>query len=150
MTTSDSTLILLDTNVLVYAADESSEFHEQSKAVRDAGAKGDIAMCLCPQVLCELYAVTTDPRRVTNPLSREQAVAEVENYYRAKRFTKIYPNPEMMRVIFELLHKYSVTRQEIFDLQLVATMLSNDVRKIYTFNHSHFRTFESEIEILIP
>jgi predicted nucleic acid-binding protein len=39
MTTSE--LALLDTNILVYAADETSEFHVPAKAIRDRGVQGD-------------------------------------------------------------------------------------------------------------
>jgi predicted nucleic acid-binding protein len=37
----------------------------------------------------------------------------------------------------------------IFDLQLVATMLANGVRRIYTFNRSDFEVFE-ELMVLAP
>ena len=62
---------------------------------------------------------------------------------------KIYPGGEVIREILELLKRYKVTRQEIFDLQLVATMLLNDVRRIYTYNSDDFDKYE-EIEVLKP
>jgi len=40
MTTAE--LTLLDTNILVYAADESSEFHASSKLLRDQGVQDDL------------------------------------------------------------------------------------------------------------
>jgi hypothetical protein len=41
------------------------------------------------------------------------------------------------------------TKQEIFDLQLVATMLSNNVSRLYTYNKDDFIKFK-EIEVLTP
>lgn len=38
---------------------------------------------------------------------------------------------------------------EVFDLQLVATMLANGVIHIYTFNQSDFLKY-SEIQALLP
>ena len=38
---------------------------------------------------------------------------------------------------------------EIFNLQLVATMLSNSVTRLYTYNQSDFSQFK-EIEVLLP
>jgi hypothetical protein len=45
--------------------------------------------------------------------------------------------------------RHPATRGKIFDLQLVATMLGNGVRKIYTLNRSDFEPFD-EIEVLVP
>ena len=46
MTTSE--LTLLDTNILVYAADETSVFHTPSKQVRDRGMQGEIPVAVSP------------------------------------------------------------------------------------------------------
>ena len=48
-----------------------------------------------------------------------------------------------------LLERYNVTRQDIFDLQLVATMLSNGVSRLFTFNEEDFSKF-GEIEVVVP
>jgi hypothetical protein len=42
-----------DTNVLVYAADETSPFHHRSRDLRDRGLSGQTSLCVCPQVLIE-------------------------------------------------------------------------------------------------
>ena len=48
-----------------------------------------------------------------------------------------------------LLKQYDIRKQEIFDLQLVSTILSNNINRIYTYNREHFLKF-SELEVLIP
>lgn len=68
MTTSEEALV--DTNVLIYAADEASEFHEAAKELRDRGAQGDVQLVVSPQILMEFFAVITNPRRVQNPFAR--------------------------------------------------------------------------------
>ncbi len=75
MTTSKQTC-LIDTNILVYAADTTSPFHAASKTLRDRGMKGEISLCVTPQVLLEYFAVVTSPKRVTNPIEPEQAIEE--------------------------------------------------------------------------
>jgi predicted nucleic acid-binding protein len=57
---------LLDTNVLVYAADGTSPFHRASKNLRDRGLRGELSLCVFPQILSELFAVITNPKRVSN------------------------------------------------------------------------------------
>lgn len=58
---------LLDTNILVYAADKNSSFYQASISLRDKGLKGDIPLCICPQTLSEFFAIVTDPKRVEQP-----------------------------------------------------------------------------------
>jgi len=147
MTTSE--ISLLDTNILVYAADESSPFHQATVDLRDKGLKGETLLCICPQILNEFFAIVTDPKRVHNPRTQKEAILEMEKYFHAKNILKIYPGPEITEKILDLLKRYEIARQEIFDLQLVATMLSNNITRLYTYNHDDFSKFE-EIEVLSP
>ena len=144
-----SEMSFIDTNVLVYAADHSSPFHKRSVDLRERGLSGDIPLCLSPQVLSELFAVLTHPKRVNNPLSQGEALAEIEKYYRSVSIKKIYQGPAAFEIMLDLLKRYEVSRQDIFDLQAVATMLANKVTRIYTFNRHHFEAFE-EVEVLTP
>ena len=48
-----------------------------------------------------------------------------------------------------LLRRRPVTGGDIFDLQIVATMKANGVRRIYTFNTDDFEVF-SELEVVTP
>jgi len=147
MTTSD--IGLLDTNVLVYAADEASPFHHAATALRDKGFRGETPVCVCPQVLHEFFAVITDPKRVTNPLGQKDAQKEIEKYFYSKHIVKIFPEPEVMEKMFNLLTRYKVAAQEIFDLRLVATMISNNVSRLYTYNTEDFAQYK-EIEVVTP
>jgi predicted nucleic acid-binding protein len=48
-----------------------------------------------------------------------------------------------------LVRHHPVSGRKIFDVQLVATLLANGVRKLYTFNRTDFEPF-AEIEVLTP
>ena len=144
---SASNLSVLDTNVLVYAADESSEFHEASRTLRD---REDIALAVTPQILMEFYAIITDPRRVASPRSAEEARGEVAKYVHSPHIVTLHPSPDVLTRVIALLAAYpQVTRQNIFDLFIVATMLGNGVNRIYTFNDQDFSLF-TEVEVLRP
>lgn len=49
--TSSENWAFLDTNILVYAADELSPFHLACKELCNRGRKNELALCLAPQVL---------------------------------------------------------------------------------------------------
>jgi predicted nucleic acid-binding protein len=86
---------------------------------------------------------------VTNPRTQEEAVAEIEKYLKEEHLLKLYPGPDILDIMLDLLRHYEIKRQAIFDLQLVAAMLSNNIKRIYTFNQGHFEKF-TEIEALEP
>jgi hypothetical protein len=52
-------------------------------------------------------------------------------------------------ILLELLQRQPVTGGAIFDLQIVASMRGNDVRRIYTFNSGDFETFP-ELTVIVP
>jgi predicted nucleic acid-binding protein len=98
----------------------------------------------------EFFAVITSPRRVTTPRSPEEARAEVEKYARAANILKMYPDSTALEQTLDLMQQHpQVTRQDIFDLFLVATMMANGVTRIYTFNQQHFTRFAG-VEVLTP
>jgi len=51
--------------------------------------------------------------------------------------------------MFGLLKRYRIRKQEVFDAQLIAGMLSNKVTRIYTFNQDHFAMYVL-IQVLKP
>ncbi|MFH1147138.1 MAG: hypothetical protein V1736_05455 [Pseudomonadota bacterium] len=111
--------------------------------------EGKTSLCIFPQILSEFYAIITDSKRISNPRNQEEAVAEIEKYLKAKHLLKFYPESDVVDIMLDLLRRYDIRKQEIFDTQLVAAMLSNNITRIYTFNRNHFSKF-SEIEVLEP
>jgi predicted nucleic acid-binding protein len=142
-------LILLDTNVLVYGQEKQSEFFQRSRAVIEQGFEGALSLCICPQVLMEFHSTVTNPKRVTKPVSVDESLIEIEKYLSSKNIRKIYPVKHTLSEALRLISSYQIKKQEVYDTQLVATMLTNDVTQIYTFNVDHFRQFK-EIEVFTP
>ncbi|MCS7197681.1 MAG: type II toxin-antitoxin system VapC family toxin [Candidatus Bipolaricaulota bacterium] len=140
-------IYLLDSNILVYAADRDAPYHREAKEFRDKAVQGQISACISPTILTEFYAIVTDSRRVRNPLSPGEALREVEAYSKALKV--IYPSSAAIEKLKELIGKYKVKRQQIFDLFIVATMLEHNVDTIYTMNKKDFSQF-SEIQVETP
>jgi len=147
MTTSE--IALIDSNILVYATQTISQFYLPAKRLRDKGISGELSLCVCPQVLKEFFAVITSPKRVTHPCTPGEAITEIKKYIESKNIIKLPPREDVLDKMIALLEKYETKQQLIFDVQLVATMLSNGVTKIYTYNQEHFARF-GEIEVSSP
>jgi predicted nucleic acid-binding protein len=142
----------LDTNILVYAVDEQSGFHAVCRdLLTDASRErpGGGLYCVTPQVLAEFFAVVTSPRRVKNPRSAGETLEVIERLLGLPGLA-VLPIP--VDVVFRwvsLVRAYELRSSDVFDAQLVATMLANGVRKIYTFDRPHFQRF-SDLQVLTP
>ena len=142
-------LALVDANVLVYATYPESEHHVPARALLDRAQSGQVRLCVTSQILAEFYAVVTDSRRVTEPRQPEEAIEAVQDFLHMPGLTLLPMPADVVPRWIDLARKYPVTRGAIFDIQLVASMLANDVPRIYTFNRPHFEKL-AELEVLTP
>ena len=125
-------MILLDTNILVYATNTACEFHKIASKIRDDVITGEIKGCISLQNIAEFYSVITSQKRVQKPLSSEEAIEEIKKYTQAEKLLKIHFNNRTINILCNLATKYKVKAQSIYDLKIVATMLANGVSKIFT------------------
>ncbi|MBM3149679.1 MAG: PIN domain-containing protein [Chloroflexi bacterium] len=140
--------VFIDTNILVYASNEDSLHHAKAKAVIQSINDGDLPACLSTQVLAEFFATVTNSRKVARPLKPGQAAEAVEGYLDSD-ILKLAPNEDILRLTLALAEQHQVIGPDIFDAQIVATMLQNRVRTIYTANTDDFKKY-SEIKTVNP
>lgn len=142
-------MTLVDSNLLVHAHAGRSPFHEAAKRVIDQAASGELEACLTPQVLCEFFAVTTNERLFKPALSPREAAREIAVYWTKSRFRRVVPKETTLERLLGLLERHPVIEQRIFDAFLVATMLDNGVRMIYTQNTKDFEIYP-ELQVVNP
>lgn len=136
-----SNLLLFDSNILVYAHNEDSLLHSQAIKLVTRVIKGEIFGSLASQNLLEFYSVITDRRRVADPITPKLASGLI-NQYLSSPFEIIYPNLNTNKIMIELLKKNEFEDGQIFDVFLIATMLSNNIRRIVTANVKDFKKFD--------
>ena len=92
----------------------------------------------------------TDRRGLEQPLPSAEAAEEVRKYLDSERILMIFPTPATWPLLLDsLLNQRPTAGLAIHDLHLAATMLSNGVKRIYTFNAKHFKPL-SELEAIVP
>lgn len=133
--------LLFDSNVLVYAHNKDSLFHSQAIKLVTKVIKGEIFGCLASQNLLEFYSIITDRKRLTNPIAPKLAT-ELVNQYLSSPFEIIYPNLNTNKITVEFLKKNEFKDGQIFDVFLIATMLSNNIKHIVTANVKDFNKFD--------
>jgi len=129
-------MILLDTNILVYAVKVDDPRHVVSRALIDAVTMGWLYGCVFPQNLLEFYSVTTNPRRVAGALSSNEAFAEISNIRAA--FTVVPPEESSLDLLESLISSTDVTGSDVYDVFLVAQMQDAGIDVICTYNTHDF------------
>ncbi|MDA2920737.1 hypothetical protein MYX76_14815 [Desulfobacterota bacterium AH_259_B03_O07] len=133
----------LDANILVYAYNLDSPLNQKAYAfLKEEVLSGNLKACLPYQSLYEFYSIVTNPKRVERPLEPRKAREIIETYMKARNFPNIYPRKSNLRNVLNLLTKYVISRQEIFDLVFVATLIDNGVDGVITRNAKHFSMFD--------
>jgi toxin-antitoxin system PIN domain toxin len=138
---------IVDANVLVYAMDADAPQHAASRALLEAARNKSTTFYVTLQILCEFYSIVTNARRVPKPRSSVDALSAISSLL---SFLHVLPVPA--RVVegwLDLLRRRRVTGGDVFDLQLVATMLANGIQRIYTFNTDDFKVF-TELIVVTP
>lgn len=133
----------LDTNILVYAHNTASPYHEAAKLfvekqMNSRNEDGSLDVCLPAQVVMEFINVVTW-ERLGKSLSVKQALEIVQGYLNAG-VSIINQHSTQLQTFLELMQSVT-TRKKIFDVSLAATLKDNGVTGLYTVNTKDFEGF---------
>jgi predicted nucleic acid-binding protein len=142
-------LALVDTNVLVYALFPDAPQHVAARALLDRALEVGAGLCVSLTIVSEFISIVTDSRRVTSPRSPDDAAQTVEKILALPGMTVIPIPPDVIERVLVLVRAYRVTGASLFDFQIIATMLGNGLRRVYTYNRSDFEKVH-EIDVLTP
>lgn len=143
------TACLLDSNILVYANNEDSPFHNPCKRLVEDAIDGHFRAYIAHQNLLELYAVVTDKRRVEKPLTPKSANSLINFYLTTGNVSILYPSPATFGILGKLIAAHAPLSHGVFDIVLVALMIENGISTIHTANTRHFANFK-EITAVSP
>lgn len=139
-------MFIVDTNILVYAHNESSERHTKAyEFVQEKVQTG--RMCLSHQILKELYRVLT--QKLQYPLSPRSAWDIINHYLQNPSVTILIPVSTTFSLLQDLCLRYNIRGSHVFDANIVSLMLDNNINTIYTENVKHFKVFR-EIQVINP
>ena len=140
---------IVDANVLAYALNADTPQHASSRALLDAASDAATTLYVTSQILCEVYSLITNPRRVVVATPPEEALGIISSLLALPGIQVLPTTAAAVNEMIKLLGRRPVTGGDVFDLQIVATMLANGVDRIYTFNTGDFSPFE-ELKVVEP
>jgi len=138
-------LHLIDSNILVYAYDYSDEIkNEKARKLLEECWTGKTEFAICLQNLSEFYIVIT--KKVKNPLEKKEAKEIVEEFIEFKNWKKLTQKESTLIKAMEIADKYNVG---YYDALIAATMLENNLTRIYTEDVKDFNKIK-ELEVINP
>lgn len=137
-------MFALDTNILVYAHNLASPFHQKAKLfveqiIGEEDEAGSPVICIPLQVCAEFINVCTR-QTIGKPLSIPDAVKEIRRYDEFLNIPILYPNSSQLNTFLTLLES-TTTRKKIFDVYLAATLKDHKIEGLYTVNVDDFKEF---------
>lgn len=135
--------VLVDSNIIIYSLTEKSP---KIKASQEFISGNQSALSITHQVILESLRVLTHPK-FKCPMNYKKALNAVWTI--ADALDIISPNSETILVAKELISKYELESNRVFDAYLVATALTNGIGTIATDDVRHFKKFR-KIKVVNP
>ncbi len=119
--------MLIDVNVLLYAEDQASPFHEPVRTWLESALNGAARVGLPWHSLVGFVRLRTNPRMYGEPLTGDEAWARVEQWLAARASWVPVPGSTHPTVLGALIRKYHLAANSIPDAHLAALAIEHGV-----------------------
>lgn len=137
-----------DANILLYASNESSEFHARAKVfLNDRQADSDI-LCLTWPVLMAFQRIATHPSIFSNPMSGETAWGNVQQLLKLPRARVIQETASFALDYAEVSKSAGIYGNLVPDAHIATILRQHGVRRFYTAD-TDFKKF-GFLEVVNP
>lgn len=136
--------VFIDTNVLVYA-NRSTSIHHRQALVRMGALGSTDELFLSRQAIREYLAAVTRPDATAPAVPMPTALAELGRM--VQLFTVLEDSPAVMGELVRLLARFPTGGRQVYDANIVATMLTYGVDRLLTFNAADFKRFSGLIQL---
>jgi hypothetical protein len=113
-------MIIPDVNLLLYASDHQSPFHNEARKWWQATLHGNTQIGFCAPVIFAFVRLATHPKIFLRPLSVEQAFAHVENWIQFPTAQWLVPDDSHLARVKALLLKAGTGGDLVTDAQVAA------------------------------
>lgn len=138
----------VDTNVLLYASNSDAQEHTRAVALIERLMSGpELVVILWPTIMGYLR-IATHPAVFTRPLTPAEAMANVEAMVGRAHVRTVGESPRFWAAYTRVTEEVSPRGNDVPDAHLVAMMLDQGVRTIWTRDRG-FRRFRG-IEVRDP
>ena len=126
-------MIIPDINILIYAYDRTSPYHEESRLWWEETVNSGVSIGLPAIVILGFLRITTHPRVWATPMPIKVALEIVDSWLGQPTVTPIDPTSQHWRLLSEFLLKVQLGGKLVSDAHLAAiarehraTLVTND------------------------
>ncbi|WP_454628901.1 TA system VapC family ribonuclease toxin [Bradyrhizobium cenepequi] len=132
----------LDVNVLLYASDRSSDFHDRARRFVETCAAGPEILCLAWPTLMSYLRIATHSRIFSAPLSPDEALANIRALLALAHVRAVSELDGFLDAYKHIAGEAPVRGNLVPDAHLAAILFQHGVRTLYS-NDRDFRKFQS-------
>lgn len=118
-------MIVVDANLLIYAANAEAPLHKRAKAWMERTLCGPDTVGLPWIVLLAVIRLTTRPAAFRNPIDLEDALSLVEAWLNEPSVTVVHPGPHHWRILSDLLRAVGAGGNLTSDAHLAAMAIEH-------------------------
>lgn len=132
-------MIAVDTNVLVHAHREDSEWHGPAAAAVRGLAEGRGPWAIPWPCVYEFLAIVTHPRIYDSPTPVERAVDQVDAWLESPTLVMLAEGVDHWSGVRTLVAAGRATGPRVHDARVAALCLAHGVRELWTADHDFSR-----------
>lgn len=125
-------MIAVDTNILVYAHREDSQFHIKASACISSLSEGTASWAIPWPCVHEFLAITTRPRNYNPPTPLPLAIRQIEMWMESPALSLLAESGRHWPELCEIALAGRVTGALIHDARVVAICRQHGVRELWT------------------
>ena len=118
-------MILLDANLLLYAYDSESPYHEPSRSWLESTLSSGRAVRLALVTLLAFVRIASDRRIYTHPLSPEEACSLVEQWLALPNVRLLQPGPRAWRLLSTMCEEGQAKGAMVMDAHIAALAMEH-------------------------
>jgi uncharacterized protein len=119
--------VIVDANILLYAHNDADPRHPDARQWLEDALNGPTRVGLPWWSLTAFVRIATNPRAFPDPLTPEDAAAQVEEWMDAPRAWLAQPTDRYREVFLEVVRRQEVRGPLVTDAQLVALAIDHGV-----------------------
>lgn len=135
-------MIAVDTNLLIYAHREDSDFHEQAHAAIKELAESGERWAIPWPCLHEFLAITTHPRIYSPPTPLQLALDAMDVWLASPTCEVVGEGPGYFDQLKTLLTKGKIAGPQVHDARIAALCIHHGVRAFWTADRDFSRFAE--------
>lgn len=132
-------MIAVDTNLLVYAHREDTDFHERAVTVLRELAEGDLPWAIPWPCLHEFLAITTHSRIFRPPSPTTLALQAMRVWLSSPSCRMLGEGPGYLDVLGRLIIRGKITGAMIHDARIAALCLHHGIRELWAADRDFSR-----------